>query len=78
MWGIYWRFLKQIGAALWDTLVIVLAVMGIAIFMRYIGKAAIFAVPMVVLFVGIGLWAWLRMRERKRKAKDKSKSQLPR
>ena len=72
MWGIYWRFIKQIVAALWDTMVIVMAVMGIAIFMRYFGKAAIFAFPLLVLFAGIGLWAWLRMRERKRKAKEKN------
>lgn len=70
MWQIYWRFFKQLGGAFWDVLVIVLAVLGIAIFMRYIGKAAIFAVPMLVLFVGIGLWGWLRMRERKRRRKD--------
>lgn len=76
MWKIYWRFLKQLGSAFWDTLVIVMAVMGIAIFMRYIGKAAIFAFPLLVLFIGIGLWAWLRMRERKRKTKGKD--QLPR
>jgi hypothetical protein len=71
MWKIYWNFLKQIAAALWETLVIVAAVMGLAIFMRYIGKAAIFAFPLMVLFIGIGLWAWLRMRERKRKARGR-------
>lgn len=74
MWKIYWRFLKQLGGAFWDVLIIVLAVLGIAIFMRYIGKAAIFAVPMLVLFVGIGLWGWLRMRERKRRRKDQPPS----
>jgi hypothetical protein len=71
MWKIYWNVLKQIAAALWETLVIVAAVMGLAIFMRYIGKAAIFAFPLMVLFIGIGLWAWLRMRERKRKARGR-------
>lgn len=65
-----WRLTVHVGHYLGSRLVrvagFILVLMGISLLVRYLGKAAILAAPLLVLVAGVTLFLWLRKRERKR------------
>jgi lipopolysaccharide export LptBFGC system permease protein LptF len=77
---ILWSFCKQLGVMLADILVVVFAVAGISIMVKYLGKAMILALPLVVIAVGLLLlwFARMRRRSRERRARALQSSSKPR
>jgi general stress protein CsbA len=69
---ILWTFVKQVGALILDILVVVLAVAGISILVKYLGKAMILALPLVVLIAGVLLLSLARMRKRARDQRERA------
>lgn len=65
---ILWTFFKQLVAMLADILVVVLSVAAISILVKYLGKAMILVVPIVVLAAG---WALLSLARMRRRAQEK-------
>lgn len=65
---IFWNFFKQLGVMLADILVVVLSVAAISILVKYLGKAMILVLPLVVLAAG---WLLLTLARARRRAKDK-------
>lgn|GEM_PF-3623613 len=72
MLRILWTFVKQVGALILDILVVVLAVAGISILVKYLGKAMILALPLVVLIAGVLLLSLARMRKRARDQRERA------
>jgi len=52
--------------------VVVLAVAGISILVKYLGKAMILALPLVVLIAGVLLLSLARMRKRARDQRERA------
>ena len=65
-----WRLTKHVGSYLGVRIAriagFVLVLMAVSLLVRYLGKAAILAAPLLILLVGVTLFLWLRSRERKR------------
>ena len=77
MLRILWTFVKQVGALILDILVVVLAVAGISILVKYLGKAMILALPLVVLIAGVLLLSLARMRKRARDQRERAAAERP-
>ena len=65
-----WRLTKHVGGYLGVRIAriagFVLVLMAVSLLVRYLGKAAILAAPLLVLLLGVTLFLWMRGRERKR------------
>jgi hypothetical protein len=61
---ILWSFAKQLANMVGEILILVFAISGISIMVKYLGKAMILALPLMVLFAGVMLLAYMRWRKR--------------
>ncbi len=64
MLKILWSFAKQLANLVGEIFILVFAVAGISIMVKYLGKAMILALPLMVLFSGLMLLAYTRWRKR--------------
>ncbi|MBA3936940.1 MAG: hypothetical protein H0X38_05730 [Planctomycetes bacterium] len=72
-----WRLTVHVGHYLGSRVArlagFILVLAGFSLLVRYLGRAAILAVPLLLLLVGTALFLWLRGRERKHRREDEER-----
>ena len=61
----YW--LRELWQVARNAFLFTLGAIGFLVLVKYIGKALVFVLPLLVLFFGVSLYSWMRMRDRRKK-----------
>lgn len=61
----YW--LRELWLVVRTSFIFILGAIGFAVLVKYIGKAVVLVLPLLVLFFGVSIYGWIRMRERGKK-----------
>ncbi len=64
MLRILWGFLKQLGSLAGEIFVFVFAMAGLCLLAKYLGKAMVLVLPLLVLCLGLVFLSYARMRKR--------------
>jgi sensor c-di-GMP phosphodiesterase-like protein len=73
---ILWSFVIQLANMVGEILILVFTIAGISIMVKYLGKAMILALPLMVLFAGIMLLAYMRWRKRMKARRESAQRAL--
>ncbi len=76
MLKILWSFAKQLANLVGEIVILVFAIAGISIMVKYLGRAMILALPLMVLFAGIMLLAYMRWRKRRKARRAAAQREL--
>jgi hypothetical protein len=75
---IFWNFFKQLAALAGEVFVFIFAIAGLCLMLKYLGKAMILVLPLLVLFAGLGLLSYAKMRKRAKDRHDAKQRELRR